>query len=126
MLRNVATEAAPLVTGLEVVYLYAKDMARSAAFYRDLLGIRLEGDDDWLEAKLGATRFALHHWHEGAPEPVTGGIHVDFRVDDADAAAERLRAQGIDVREEMREEYGIVYAVTDPAGYEIYLFGLPR
>jgi predicted enzyme related to lactoylglutathione lyase len=126
MLRNVVTEAGPLVTGLEIVYLYAKDMERSAAFYRDVLGIPLEGDHDWQEARLGDTRFALHHWHEGAPEPESGGIAIDFRVTDVDAAAERLRAQGVDVREQMREEYGIAYEVTDPDGYRIYLFSQPR
>ena len=122
MLRDVATEAAPLVTGLEVVYLYVKDMQRASAFYRDVLGIPLEGDEAWCEARLGETRFALHHWHEGAPEPSSGGIAVDFRVDDADAAAERLRAQGVEVTEQMREEYGISYELVDPDGYRVYLF----
>jgi predicted enzyme related to lactoylglutathione lyase len=126
MLRDVATQAGPLVTGLEVVYLYVKDMERAARFYRDVLGIGLEGDDDWMEATLGGTRFALHHWHEGAPEPGPGSVHVDFRVDDVDAAAERLRAQGIGVREQMRETYGIAYALDDPDGNEVYLFGMPR
>jgi predicted enzyme related to lactoylglutathione lyase len=126
MLRNVATQAGPLVTGLEVVYLYVKDMGRAARFYRDVLGIPLEGDDDWREARLGETRFALHHWHEGAPEPGPGSVHVDFRVEDADAAAARLREQGVDVREQMREEYGVAYALNDPDGNEIFLFGMPR
>ncbi len=126
MLRRVASQAVPLVTGLEVVYFYVKDMERSAAFYRDLLGVPLEGDDSWQEARLGDTRFALHHWHEGAPEPSSGGVAIDFRVDDADAAAERLRAQGIEVREQMREEYGVSYALADPDGYTVYLFSQPR
>lgn len=126
MLSNVATQAGPLVTGLEVVYLYVKDMERAAGFYRDVLGIPLDGDRDWMEARLGGTRFALHHWHDGAPEPGPGSVHVDLRVEDADAAAERLRAEGVEAREQMREEYGIVYALNDPDGNEIFLFGPAR
>ena len=126
MLLVVATRAAPLVTGLEVVYLYVEDMQRAARFYRDVLGIPLAGDEHWMEARLGETRLALHLWHEGAEGPGPCAIHVDFRVEDADAAAEQLRAQGIEVREQMREEYGVVYALADPDGNEIFLFGPAR
>jgi predicted enzyme related to lactoylglutathione lyase len=41
MLRRVRTTAEPLVSRISVVYLYVSDMERSAAFYRDLLGIPL-------------------------------------------------------------------------------------
>jgi catechol 2,3-dioxygenase-like lactoylglutathione lyase family enzyme len=121
------TEAAPLVTGLEVVYIYVADVERSAAFYRGLLGIPLEGDEHWQEARLGGTRFALHQEGPGyAATGSTGGAHINFRVDDVDAAAERLRAQGVEVREQMREEYGVAYALHDPDGYEVFIFGMPR
>jgi len=122
----VGTQAAPLVTGLEVVYLYVKDMERSARFYRDLLGIPLAGDPHWQDARLGDTRFALHEWHESVPEPSSGTVSIDFRVDDADAAAERLRGQGAEVREQMREEYGIAYELVDSDGYRVHLFSMPH
>jgi predicted enzyme related to lactoylglutathione lyase len=125
MLRHVATEAKRLVSGLAVVYLVVREMGRSLAFYRDVLGIPLEGDADWAEADLGGTRFALHHWYEGADEPNGSGIHLDFKVDDIDSAIDRVRAAGFEVRETMRDEWGAACEVVDPDAYRVYLFQPP-
>ena len=119
------TTVEPLVRRLNVVYLYVTEMGRSAAFYRDLLGIPLEGDDDWQEASLGGTRFALHPAHEGIGELSSGTVHVNLEVADLAAAEERLRADGVDVRESMREDWGASARVVDPDGYEVYLFEPP-
>lgn len=125
MLRAMATRAAPLVTKVNVVYLYVSDMERSSSFYRDLLGIPLEGDDHWQEASLGGTRFALHRAHEGIGELSAGTIHVNLEVDDIDAAAERLTDAGVDVHETMRDDWGAAVRVSDPDGYELYLYQPP-
>ena len=117
---------APLVTGLDNVHIYVTDVARSAAFYRDVLGIPLAGDDHWQEAALNGVRFALHEASPSHPELGSGGVAINFRVEDADAAAEQVRAAGVDVREQMREEYGVSYELEDPDGYLIYLFSPPR
>jgi predicted enzyme related to lactoylglutathione lyase len=119
------TAAAPLVKKVNVVYLYVSDMERSAAFYRDVLDIPLEGDDDWQEAALGGMRFALHHTHDGIGELSAGTIHLNFEVDDVDAAADRLRAAGAAAEETMRDEWGAALRTRDPDGYEIYLFQPP-
>jgi predicted enzyme related to lactoylglutathione lyase len=121
----VATDTTPLVSRISVVYLYVSDMGRSLRFYRDLLGIPLEGDDDWTEATLGGTRFALHATHEGIGELSAGTIHVSLEVADVDAAAERLRADGVETRETMRDEWGTALEVVDPDGYRVYLFQPP-
>jgi lactoylglutathione lyase len=126
MLRAMATRAAPLVTRVNVVYLYVTDMERSAAFYRDLLGIPLEGDEHWQEASLGGTRFALHHTHEGIGELSAGTIHLNLEVEDIDAAVERLGVAGADVQETMRDDWGATARISDPDGYQLYLFQPPR
>ena len=120
-----ATDTTPLVSRVSVVYLYVSDMERSLRFYRDLLGIPLEGDDDWTEATLGGTRFALHATHEGIGELSAGTIHVSLEVADVDAAAGRLRAEGVETRETMRDEWGTALEVVDPDGYRVYLFQPP-
>jgi predicted enzyme related to lactoylglutathione lyase len=112
------------VTQIDNVHLYVRDMQRSASFYRGLLGIPLEGDDQWQEADLGGVRFALHAAPQGV-EPESGTVKLNFRVGDVDSAAEGLRAHGVDVQEQMREEYGVSYRVVDPDGYRIYLFQPP-
>jgi catechol 2,3-dioxygenase-like lactoylglutathione lyase family enzyme len=121
MLRSVSTEVEPLVKGLSVVYLYVRDLDRSLAFYRDVLGIALErSDEQWAETTLGSTRFALHAG--AASEVRSGSIRLDFGVGDIDAAAARLRAAGVDVREIHREAYGSHCTFVDPDGYELELF----
>ena len=123
MLRLVATEVEPVVNGLSVVYLYVRDLDRSLAFYRDALGLAFDVSEGWAETTLpGGTRFALHAMHEGAAAPRMGTIHVDFGVDDIDAAAERLRAAGVEVQEIHRQQYGSHCTFTDPDGYELELF----
>ena len=122
MLPAMAAETSPLVTGLDNVHIYVRDMGRSAAFYRDVLGIPLEGDDHWMEADLGGVRFALHEASPSVPELTSGGVAVNFRVDDADEAAARIRDAGLEAREQMREAYGTSFEVVDPDGYLIYIF----
>jgi lactoylglutathione lyase len=119
------TAAESLVRRLNVVYLYVSDMERSLGFYRDLLGIPLEGDANWQEAMLGATRFALHRSHEGIGRLSSGTIHLDLEVGDVDAACDRLRAAGIEVEATMHDEWGAAAKVVDPDGYELYLFQPP-
>ncbi len=119
------TTTEPLVRRLNVVYLYVSEMERSVAFYRDLLGIALEGDDDWQEASLGATRFALHRAHEGLGPLTAGTIHVNLEVADLGAATRRLREAGVAVEETMREEWGAAAQIVDPDGYGLFLFQPP-
>jgi len=125
MLRAMGTTTEPLVRRLNVVYLYVSEMERSVAFYRDLLGIPLEGDGDWQEAGLGGARFALHRAHEGIGLLSAGTIHVNLEVADLDAATQRLRDAGVDVHETMRDDWGAAAKIVDPDGYEVYLFQPP-
>jgi predicted enzyme related to lactoylglutathione lyase len=120
-----ATAAAPLVTRVNVVYLYVSDVKRSAAFYREVLGIPLEGDEHWQEADLGGMRFALHQSHAEIGPLSAGTIHLNLEVADVDEAAERLRAAGAVVAETMRDDWGASVRVRDPDGYELYLFQPP-
>ena len=126
MLRPVRTTAEPLVSRISVIYLYVSDTERSAAFYRDVLGIPLEGDGDWQEASLDGLRFALHRMREGIGELSSGTIHVNLEVPDIDAAAERLRASGVEAGEIMRDDWGAALEVSDPDGYRLYLYQPPR
>jgi catechol 2,3-dioxygenase-like lactoylglutathione lyase family enzyme len=112
-----------MVAGIGVVYLYVRDLEAATEFFRDRLGIPLEQDDaSWAEAALGETRFALHAWHDGAPEPGSGGVRISFRVDDVDEVAAELRAAGVAVGPVQREDYGTHCDVAAPEGYVVSLF----
>ena len=110
-----------LVSRIDNVHIYVRDMARSRAFYRDVLGLPLAGDEHWMQADLDGVRFALHASPEGI-EPTAGTAFINFEVADADAAAEHVRAAGHSPTEVMREEYGTSFEVLDPDGYRIHLF----
>lgn len=72
-------------------------MERSTVFYRDLLGVPLQGDGHWAEATFSdGVRFALHEAH-GEVSP--GTINVDFEVADIDEAVRRLREANVEVGE---------------------------
>jgi lactoylglutathione lyase len=111
---------------IEVVYLYVTDLERSLGFYRDLLRIPLEQTEPhWAEARLGDTRFALHLAHEGRMPNLPNTIRISLRVDDLDGAVERLRREGVECGEIMRESWGSLAEVRDPDGYEVGLFSRP-
>lgn len=121
-----ATEAKPLVSGLNVVYLYVRDFERSVGFYRDVLGIPLESQPGWAEATLPqGIRFALHATADTSAELGTGTVRLDFEVEDIDEAVERLRAAGVKVGEIHREVYGSHAEFVDPDGYRLDLFQPP-
>ncbi len=128
MLRRMATEVTPLVSRVNVVYLYVRDIERSLAFYREVLGLPLErhdSDPNWAEATLEqGLRFALHAAH-GDMQPLGGTVRVNFEVDDVDAAVDRLQAAGVEVGEIFREQYGSHVEFVDPDGYRFDLFEPP-
>jgi predicted enzyme related to lactoylglutathione lyase len=109
-----------VISRINVVWLYVRDMERSTAFYRDVLGIPLQGDGDWVEATFpDGVRFALHEAH-GDVSP--GTVNVDFEVADIDDAIGRLRAAGVEVGAITREPFGCFAQFSDPDGYVLELF----
>lgn len=117
--------ADPLVSRIDVVYLYVRDLERSLAFYRDLLGIALEGDGDWAETTFAdGVRFALHA-SAGDVELGSGTVRVDFEVADIEATAARLREAGVEIGEIERDDWGAACEFVDPDGYRLHLFERP-
>src|SRR5205807_1223126 len=78
------------------------DMGRSAAFYRDTLGLPLKFESPgWSEFQTGDTTLALHH---AAPKaeggggaqggPTAGTCSLGFSTADLDAAVAELQSRG--------------------------------
>ncbi len=114
---------------INAVYVYASDLDRSVAFYRDLLGIPMERhptDPHWAQAHLeGGTRFALHATGGRLQPQVPGTVRVDFEEIDLEARVKRLRAAGVPVGPIERADWGDSVEVVDPDGYVIKLFRPP-
>ena len=86
---------------VDYVIQYVESLTRSAAFYRDVIGlkVRIEGDG-YIEFEMDNTKFALFErskltgliGREGGNPPCG---EVGFLIDDVDAEADRLRGLGV-------------------------------
>ena len=110
------------------------DMPASVRFYRDVLGFEIvntsprEGDQfDWGWLRLDKANLMLNTAYEqddrpAKPEPARVSSHGDtclyFSCPDVDAAYQRLRSHGLDVKEPKVAPYGMKQLlVSDPDGY---------
>jgi lactoylglutathione lyase len=116
---------------LGYVILFASDLERSIAFYRDVIGLpfKLEGDG-YVEFATQGTRFGLYDRNRlgeltGHDPEVPGrpAGEVVFVVEDADAEAERLRAAGVAIlRGPVDRPWGHrTLHVEDPDGFVVEL-----
>ena len=96
--------------------LWAEDMDRAVAFWRDTVGLTLGfASPHWSELRHGDAVVALHGGGDGSFKP-TG---LGFQVDDIDAAVAQFAAGGAEVRlpPTAREGEPIKLAeLTDPEG----------
>ncbi len=81
------------ILGIDVAFYHADDMEASAAWYRDVLGLRQVADHgEWREFAVGGARFAIDSGT--SPAEIPNAI-VSFRVADLDAAVAELAARGV-------------------------------
>ena len=105
------------------------DLDRASAFYCDGLGLKVgRRFDGWLELLGGSSPIYLLPKDAGSPiSPASPGtrdyrrhwtpVHIDFVVDDIDAAVARARAAGATVEQEARDHaYGRLALLADPFG----------
>ncbi|HLX99848.1 MAG TPA: VOC family protein [Roseiarcus sp.] len=127
-----AEEEAPAIDGLLETSLYARDLQRTAAFYRDLFGLKTLVDSPRLVAFEIARRSVLLVFQAGATEEDVvdahgripghdgrGRLHLAFSVQarDLDAWRERLAERGVDIAGEYRwPRGGVSLYMRDPDG----------
>ena len=107
--------------------IYVSDMQRSAAFYRDTLGLPLKfSSPGWTEFSNAGTTLALHKHmasEQRTPQASAGQATLVFVVDDIQAACETLKAEGVHFSlEPQKQPSGLTLAVfQDPDGFGITL-----
>ena len=111
--------------------IYAKDVARSLAFYRDMLGFKsideFSHDGILLYARLrapgGDGTIALHLAGPGTPI-ASEGVRLYFEVRDVDGFCRKLQSKGLyipQIPRMMPWGWRHVY-INDPDGHEISLY----
>ena len=114
------------VTGLGGIFYKAADTERTAAWYRDKLGL----GGDWgimLPWKLDDTGQAyslLSAFKESTDymAPSDKPFMINLRVDDLDAMIESLEAKGVDILGRQDEDYGSFAWIMDPDGIKLELW----
>jgi catechol 2,3-dioxygenase-like lactoylglutathione lyase family enzyme len=113
---------------LGVVMLGVEDLARSTAYYRDVLGLPFQfGSGEFAFFDAGGVTLCLRR-SAGNMSPVQEGrTELVFTVDDVDAAYAALSSQGVRFRVEPRIVTGDQLAADfrDPDGHVLSIFG-PR
>lgn len=114
------------ITGVGGIFVRSADPRALAAWYRDVLGIRLEG---WGGALLryDAPDHPPHVVWNALPaksryfEPSTRDFMLDFAVDDLDAFVARLESKGVAILKRVEDETGRFAWIVDPEGTKIEL-----
>ena len=118
------------VTGLGGVFVASKDPKALAAWYRDVLGIRLE---PWGGAILsydaeGHPPMALWNAMPRDSEEIRPShreFMINFAVDDLDAFVKRLEGKGVKILKRQQDETGKFASILDPDGTKIELWQPP-
>jgi predicted enzyme related to lactoylglutathione lyase len=112
-----------------VLMLGVKDLGKSVTFYRDTLGLQLQGEvpGEFAFFKAGDMMLALsvpHAKPETSPS-VVGAMEVVFGVEDVTASYEALKARGVQFIREPRQVTGTSWSAvfTDPNGHRLSIFG---
>lgn len=105
--------------------LVCSNLARSRAFYRDVLELRVNADasPDWVDFDLGeGQRLGLHPASETlAVRP--GSLQLGFQVENVDAFITDARTTGVRVLQDPYDQsFGRVAVIADPDGYVIQVF----
>jgi catechol 2,3-dioxygenase-like lactoylglutathione lyase family enzyme len=114
---------------LAVVMLGVTDLPRSVAFYRDVLGLRPQGEvaGEFAFFDAGGVMLALSvpHARSDRSPHLVGATEIVFRVESVAAAHEALLARGVPFAREPRQVAGDNWSAvfTDPDGHRLSVFG---
>ena len=114
------------LTKIGVVMLGVQDLARSAAFYRDTLGLSVQMEiPGFTFLDGGGVTLALSQPLARATGQAAGATEVVFSVEDVTAAYEALRANGVTFTQAPRNVVGSNWAANfqDPDGHRLSIFG---
>lgn len=109
-----------MLIGLNFIMLHVPDIAAATAFYTEKLGLALEGQaPDFVQFLPPNGNGAIFALSKGEAAPSTG-TELWWYVDNADATLAELKAKGVEVVDEAKDEpFGRTFSIKDPAGYTL-------
>jgi catechol 2,3-dioxygenase-like lactoylglutathione lyase family enzyme len=114
------------VTGLGGIFYKVEDTGRTAAWYRDMLGIGGEWGAifPWKEDRTGEAYSLFSQFKADSDyfDPSRAGFMVNFRVDDLDAFTSELEGKGIEILGRQAEDYGKFAWILDCDGVKVELW----
>jgi lactoylglutathione lyase len=113
---------------LGLVMVVVRDMERSVAFYRDVLGLKLLiQQSNWSQFDAGNILIGLHPEGDEVKVGPTTGISIGIYVDDLDQAVIEIRRRFGKIAVGPRPEpFGRWALVFDPDGYSIQIIEMAR
>jgi predicted enzyme related to lactoylglutathione lyase len=107
-----------MVKDMAFVAYSVKDVPRSVAFYRDVIGLKPADSafgDQWVEFDVGPTTFGVGNGESIGIAPGSQ-FSAAFEVDDVNTMHKRLLEQGVTVSDIMTSPVCQSCFVTDPDG----------
>ena len=116
-----------MIGKLGLVMVVVKDMGRSVAFYRDVLGMKLEFESPfWSQLSAGNIEIGLHPESNRVKVAPETGVSIGFYVADVQETAAALKAKGVRfLQEPKKEDFGWLAVAADPDGYAIQFCEMP-
>lgn len=110
-----------MIGKLGLIMVVVKDMDRSVAFYRDVLGLKLQFQTpEWSQFDAGNIHVGLHAESDQLKVHPTESAQFGFYVDDIQKTVSGLKNRGVHIlRPPKQEDFGTLSIFTDPDGYHI-------
>ena len=115
-----------MIGKLTTIILIVKDMERSVAFYRDIVGLKVEMHTPyWSSLSAGNITVGLHPESAHAKATPGMGCTFGFEVSDIRKVVQALKTKGVAVPMDPRDDgFGWLAIFTDPDGYSVQLVQL--
>jgi lactoylglutathione lyase len=116
------------ITGIGHIILAVREMDRSLAFYRDVVGLAVSmASPEFAFLQAGGVTLCLRQPARAREEEgaVDSGVEIVFSVTDIHEAYDTLKGRGVNFRVEPRIVTGTLWAADfrDPDGHVLSIFG---
>jgi lactoylglutathione lyase len=115
-----------MIGKLTTIMLIVKDMDRSVAFYRDVVGLELEmHTPEWSSLSAGNISLGLHPESQYSKVSPSMGCSFGFEVSDIGSVVQELKSKGVTMMlEPVQQDFGWLGIFKDPDGYAVQLVQL--